>query len=199
MNCKHFNQSLTAIVAVGVVSLANFSSLAAELAGNVQGAGSPIAGSTVTLYAASDGAPAKLAQGNADNNGTFKLKFGQVPKDSVLYVVAKGGTPKAGAVKGPNDAIGLMAVLGTTLPKKVTVNEFTTIASAMTCAQFLNGDSTGRQTAWPAHRGRQRPQFRGSRNWRLRCHDRRRAQQAQSPTMANFATLANVMAGASRR
>ena len=34
----------------------------AQLAGKVQGAGSPIAGSMVTLYAAGDGKPTQLAQ-----------------------------------------------------------------------------------------------------------------------------------------
>lgn len=34
-----------------------------------------------------------------------------------------------------------MAVLGPQLPTKVTVNEFTTIASVWTCAQFLNGET----------------------------------------------------------
>ena len=47
--------------------------MAAELAGNVQGAGLPIAGSTVTLYAAGTGAPTQLAQGKTDDNGAFKL------------------------------------------------------------------------------------------------------------------------------
>ena len=39
----------------------------------------------------------------------------------------------AAEAKGPNEKIRLLAVLGTAWSKKVTVNEFTTIASAMTC------------------------------------------------------------------
>jgi hypothetical protein len=58
----------------------------------------------------------------------------------VLYVVAKGGTPKGGASEGVNDAIALLAVLGSTPPKTLTVNEFTTVASVWTSAQFLEGD-----------------------------------------------------------
>ena len=116
MNNALIKQSLTVLVAVGIISMASISALAAELAGTVQGAGKPIAGSTVTLYAAGTGAPAQLAQGKAGDNGAFKLTSKEAPKDSVLYVVAKGGTPKAAADKGPNDAIGLVAVLGTSLP-----------------------------------------------------------------------------------
>jgi potassium efflux system protein len=63
------------------------------------------------------------------------------PADSVLYLVAKGGTPKAAADKGPNDAIALMALLGSQLPKTVTVNELSTVASAFTAARFINGES----------------------------------------------------------
>ena len=123
------------------LAFTNMPARATDLAGNVQGAGSPIAGATVTLYAAGEGAPSQLAQGKTDGKGEFKLKAKPASKDSVLYLVAKGGTPKAAADKGPNDAIALMALLGTTLPKKVTVNELTTVASAFTAARFINGES----------------------------------------------------------
>ena len=42
--------------------------MAADLSGTVQGAGKPIAGSTVTLYAAGTGAPVQLAQGNCTDD-----------------------------------------------------------------------------------------------------------------------------------
>src|SRR5262245_59313995 len=64
----------------------------AQLAGRVQGAGSPIAGSTVTLYAAGDGKPTELAQGKTGGDGTFKLDLGadklKGSADKVLYLVA---------------------------------------------------------------------------------------------------------------
>src|SRR5262249_57947224 len=55
-------------------------------------------------------------------------------------LVARGGTPKGTADKGANDAIALLTVLGSERPKTVTVNEFTTVASVWTGAQFLEGD-----------------------------------------------------------
>src|SRR5262249_47189556 len=103
-----------------------------QLAGKVQGAGSPIAGSTVTLYAAGEGKPTQLAQGKTNDDGGFRLDIGadkvKGTADKVLYLVARGGTPKADGGKGLNDAIALLAVLGTKLPKKVTVNEPSTPA-----------------------------------------------------------------------
>src|SRR5262249_56031759 len=116
------------------------------LAGRVQGAGSPIAGSTVTLYAASFvGRPTKLAQGKTGKDGTFTLDAGadklKGAADKVLYLVARGGTAKAAEAKGPNDAIVLLSVLGTKLPKTATVNELTTVASSFTAARFLEGET----------------------------------------------------------
>jgi len=107
------------------------------LTGVVKGGGAPIAKSEVTLYAADTGAPRQLAQATTDERGAFKLTYGKAPPNSILYLVARGGTPSAAAAKGPNDAIALLAVLGGTPPTRVVVNEFSTIASVWTSAQFL--------------------------------------------------------------
>jgi hypothetical protein len=112
-----------------------------ELTGSVQAAGQPIAGATVTLYAAAAAAPVKLAEVKTDDQGAFKLDAGPATRETVLYLVAKGGTPKAAESKGANDAIALLAVLGSTPPKIVTVNELTTVASAFTAARFINGEA----------------------------------------------------------
>src|SRR5215510_13129878 len=62
--------------------------------GRVQCAGSPIAGSTVTLYAADDGKPTQLAQGKSGADGAFTLDVGadklKGASDKVLYLVARG-------------------------------------------------------------------------------------------------------------
>src|SRR5262249_51254233 len=94
---------------------------AGELAGKVQVAGSPVDGATVTLYAAGEGKPTQLAQGKTRDDGAFQLEVAADQlKDAagkVLYVVARGGTPKADGAKGPSDALALLSVLGTKLPK----------------------------------------------------------------------------------
>src|SRR5262249_20751046 len=59
----------------------------------------------------------------------------------VLYLVARGGTPKAGAAKGSNDSIALLSVLGAQLPKTAMVNELTTVASTFTLARFIDGEA----------------------------------------------------------
>ena len=128
-----------ALVALAALLIANLPAAAADLAGTVQGAKQPIAGSTVTLFAAGTGAPTQLAQGKTDDSGDFTLTYQDSSAESVLYVVAKGGTPTAG--NGPNAAISLLSILGGTPPKKIVVNEFTTIASAWTANQFLQGEN----------------------------------------------------------
>ena len=100
---------------------------------------------TVTLYAAGEGAPTQLAQGKTDAEGEFDLDAKSAPKDSVVYLVAEG----------PKEGVALMSLLGTSWPEKVTVNELTTVASAFTAAQFINGEADFRQAVEPAHRRRQ--------------------------------------------
>jgi hypothetical protein len=118
---------------------------AGGLVGKVQVAGKPLAGSEVTLYAAGEGKPTQLAQCKTGDDGSFKLNAKtdkpQAPADKVLYLVARGGTPKAAGAKGPHDGLALLSVLGTKLPKTATVNELTTVASAFTAARFIDGES----------------------------------------------------------
>jgi hypothetical protein len=115
--------------------------MAADTEGRVLLAGSPVGGSTVILYSAGTGAPRQLAQGKTDAKGYFKLHEDELLKEGIFYIVAEGGTPSTAEAKVPNAGICLLTVLGTSLLKNVTINEFTTIASAYTFAQFLNGES----------------------------------------------------------
>jgi hypothetical protein len=116
-----------------------------EFTGAVQGAGSPIVGSAVTLYAADEGKPTPLAHGKTGGDGMFTLDVGpeklKGSAGKVLYLVARGGTPKAAGANGRGDTMALLAVLGTQLPKTATVNELTTVGSAFAAARFINGES----------------------------------------------------------
>ena len=197
MSAKFSRQNLAiVIVAVAFVSV-NVRAIAADLSGRVQGAGSPIAGATVTLYAAGPGAAAQLAHGKTGDDGTFRLDVGaNKRKESagkVLYLVAKGGTPKGGAGKGASDAIGLMVVLGSAVPKKVTINEFTTIASAMTCAQFLNGEALGGKALGLRIAAGNVPNFVNLETGGYGDTIADALNSAQTPTLANFATLASLI------
>src|SRR5271166_3808971 len=121
------------------VLLAGAASAADSIKGQVLGGGAPIAKSTVTLWEASAGAPKQLGQTKTTDDGRFEVRAKGASKDGVLYLVASGGVAKASKSGGDNPAIALLSVLGTELPKTVTINELTTVASAFTNARFING------------------------------------------------------------
>ena len=128
--------------AVFGVLLAAPSFAADSINGLVLGRGAPIANSTVTLWVASAGDPKQLAQTRTGADGRFALTTdGALGKDSILYVIAKGGRAVASKAGEENPAIALMTLLGNKAPGTVTINELTTVASAFTAAQFINGEA----------------------------------------------------------
>ena len=162
----------------------------ADIAGNVQGANSPIAGSTVTLYAAGTVTPVQLAQNTSDDNGAFRLNSGKAPAGSILYLIARGGTPQASATRSANNDIALLAVLGTMPPKAVTVNEFTTVASVWTSAQFLDGDALRGNVLGLRIAAGNVPNFVNLATGGWGDAIQGPLNSGQTPTMANFSTMA---------
>ncbi|MGA7707324.1 MAG: hypothetical protein WCD77_06025, partial [Acidobacteriaceae bacterium] len=162
--------------------------------GRVLGAGAPIVNSTVTLWEASTDAPKQLAQTKSDNGGKFTIDSTGAP-DSSVYLVATGGIAAANQSAGNNPAIALIAVLGSNPPARVTINEFTTIASVVTHAQFIDNASIKGSPLQLKIAAGNVPNFvdleTGS--WGPTILDA--LNSAQTPTMANFGTLADVMAG----
>ena len=186
---------IRAIALLGALSIAP-ASAAERIQGQVLGAGAPIAGSTVTLYAASAGAPRQLAQVRTDAKGRFALNAtGTASNDAALYLVAKGGMPAAGKVGGDNPAIALMTVLGAKVPAKITINEMTTVASVWTHNQFIDGTAIKGQPLQLKIAAGNVPSFvdLATGGWGATIQDP--LNSGQTPTMANFATLANALAG----
>ena len=190
-----FRPNRLAAALLGAFVFTSLHAHAAGLSGSVQGAGQPIAGSTVTIYAAGGGAPVQLAQGRSDDNGAFDLDVTPPSAESVIYAVAKGGMPKAAADKGANDAITLLAVLGTTPPTNVVVNEFSTVASAVTCAQFLTAEMLSGKTLGLRIAAGNVPNFVDLESGGYGGTIQDALNSGQTPTMAKFATLASLLAG----
>jgi hypothetical protein len=169
---------------------------AVRIEGQVQGGGGPIASSTVTLWSASANAPSQLGQVKTDSNGHFEISVEQSPsKDSSLYLVATGGKAAADKAGEDNPAIGLMTVLGSAAPAKVTMNEFTTVASVWTHNQFLDGTAIKGHALGLRIAAGNVPNFVDleTGGWGSAIQDP--LNSSQTPTMANFATLADVLAG----
>jgi hypothetical protein len=186
---------LVAVLAAATV-FGSSSARAQPIDGVVQGGGGPIANSTVTLWAAGQGAPRKLAETSTRDDGGFALAgVPQAADGAVLYLVARGGQPKVGGGSGANDAIGLLATLGAKPPARVTINEFATVASVWTHAQFLDGTAIAGHALGLRIAAGNVPNFvdLATGGWGSTIQDP--LNSSQTPTMANFATLADVLAG----
>jgi len=184
---------LSALVATSVLSLS--SALAAErIKGQVLGAGTPIANSTVMLFAATAGAPKQLAQGKTGADGGFTLAAPAPGKDATLYLVARGGTPAANKAGGENPAIALMSAVGGKAPATVTINEMTTVASVWTHAQFLDGTAIKGHALGLKIAAGNVPNFVDLETGGWGNAIQGPLNSGQTPTMANFATLADVLA-----
>jgi hypothetical protein len=126
------------VLAIGALCwVGNASSAAAELSGRVLLGGAPVVDSTVTLWQAGDGAPQKLGETRSGTDGVFAFANSGAGENIARYVVASGGRVAGGG----GDALALLALLSDKAPDDLTVNEFTTVASAFTAARFIQGES----------------------------------------------------------
>jgi sugar lactone lactonase YvrE len=177
-------------------ALAATPALAASIGGQVQGGGAPIAGATVTLWSASVSAPKQLAQATTGADGSFALVAPDAAeKDASLYFVAKGGRAGTDKNAGDNPAIALMTVVGSKVLPKVTINEMTTVASVWTHNQFIDGTAIRAQPLQLTIAAGNVPSFVDlpTGGWGATIQDPLNG--GQTPTMANYATLADALAG----
>jgi hypothetical protein len=191
---RNGSQSAALILAGLGLSMVTSAVAAASLSGQVLGGGAPVANSTVTLWAASAGAPKQLAQARSGADGHFMLAAPGAPADSSLYLIAQGGQPTANKAGGENSAITLMTVLGSKSPARVTINEMTTLASVVTHNQYIDGTAIkGSPLALRIAAGNV-PNFVDLATGEYGPTIGDALNSAQTPTMANFGTLANVLA-----
>jgi hypothetical protein len=183
-----------AALAVSSLFLAGRALAADSIKGQVLGGGAPIAKSTVTLWAAGQDAPKQLSQTTTNEDGRFEVPVKGAAADSSLYLVANGGEPKARG-GGNNPAIALLTVVGSRPPANVVINEMTTVASVWTNAQFLDGWALKGHALGLRIAAGNVPNFVDleTGGWGGAIQDP--LNSGQTPTMANFATLADVLSG----
>jgi DNA-binding beta-propeller fold protein YncE len=170
------------------------------LSGQALSGGAPVERATVTLWAATAGAPEELGRAATGADGRFTIEPVKAwQSDASLYLIAQGGKSSADKTGGDNDRIALMTVLGNTPPSSVVINELTTIASVWTHAQFLDGAAIKghalglRIAAGNVHNlvdlrtGGLGPVIQDPLN------------SSQTTTLATFNTLANLLAGCMTR
>jgi hypothetical protein len=188
--------SLVGVLSIVTILLAGSAFAADHVSGQVLGANAPIAKSTVVLWEASASAPKKLAETKTDEQGRFEIRSTPTHgSDASLYLVATGGEPKAHSGSADNPAIVLLAVLGNKPPEKVTINEFTTVASVWTNLQFLDGTTLQGHALGLRIAAGNVPSFVDLKtgSWGSIIQDP--LNSGQTPTMANFATLADLLGG----
>jgi hypothetical protein len=198
LNLRARGLLFTSTFAVIALLLVASVSAAETIEGQVMGAGAPIVNSTVTLWSASADAPKQLAQAQTNDDGRFSLSF-EGPGATVLYIIAKGGEPKAHKGGGDSPAIAMLSVIGSTPPTHVTINEFTTVASVWTNAQFLEGEALKGAPLGLKIAAGNVPSFVDLQTggWGTTIQDSLNG--SQTPTMANFATVADVLSGCAVR
>ena len=194
-------QIIAALLTAGLLGWAcDPAAAAVRIEGQVQGGGGPIANSTVTLWAASANAPSQLAQVKTDTNGGFEITVERSSgDDTVLYLIATGGQPTVNKSSGDNPAIALLTVLGSKPPAKVVINEMTTVASVWTNAQFLDGTAIKGDALGLRIAAGNVPNFVDLATGSYGTVIADGLNSTQTPTMANFATLSNVLAGCATR
>lgn len=191
---------IAAALLTGALLGCGAASAAVRIEGRVDAGGGAVERSTVTLWAATAGEPRRLVQTRTNREGRFELRAEENPRrDIVFYLVAEGGEPTVNRSAGDNKALALMAVVGSEPPERVTINEMTTVASVWTSAQFLQGTELKghalglRIAAGNVHNfvdlatGGWGEAIQGPLN------------SGQTPTLANFATLADLLAGCATR
>jgi hypothetical protein len=91
----------------------------------------PLANATVKLHHVSGGQSAEIAQATTSESGSFFIEEIRALSTAQSFYYAT-------AVLG-DDGVVLMAILGSSIPPTIIINEFTTVAAAYSAAQFLNG------------------------------------------------------------
>jgi hypothetical protein len=183
---KFIALALSTVFAAGTASAGN------PIRGEVKGGNTPIARSTVTLWEASAAAPKQLAQSKTDSQGRFQLSVaGAQPRGTSLYLIATGGQPQG---RDDNPGIALLTVVGSKPPAHVVIDEMTTIGSAVTHMQFIDGKVIkGSPIALRIAAGNV-PNFVNLETGDYGTTIQDPLNSSQTPTMANFGTLANLLA-----
>lgn len=191
------NERIITILMSAALLSGGAASAAVHVEGQVQAGGGQLANSTVTLWAGSSGDPQQLAQAKTGNDGSFSLDSPEnIGADIILYLTAQGGTAKSG---GDNPAVTWLSVLGNTPPAKTVINEMTTVAAVWTNAQFLNGAALKGHPLGLKIAAGNVPSFVDLQTggWGTTIQDP--LNSGQTPTMANFATLADLLSGCATR
>jgi hypothetical protein len=179
-----------ATLTIGLTAAAPAVAGAAQVSGRVLAAHHPVPGAQVTLYAAGTGAPATLGHARSNARGRFAIRYARAPRGAVLYAQASGGrTPARGALR-------LMAVADpSTTPRRLVLNELTTVAAAYALAQFLDGGQVSGPAPGLRNAAATVPSLVRPATGTVGAAIATAPNGTQTDSLATFGTLADVLAG----
>ena len=192
----HQSLIFMALLITGILGASDPVAAAVRIAGQVQAGGGPLANATVTLWGASTGKPRQLGQATTDGGGRFEVGNQEnIGPDVILYLITKGGEAAVNKGSGDNPAAAMLSVLGNAPPANVVVNEMTTVASVWTLNQFIDGANIKGNALGLKIAAGNVPSFVDLQigGWGGTIQDSLNG--SQTPTMANFATLADALSG----
>jgi hypothetical protein len=195
---RQFATLLTAATLLG--SPYSAASAAVHVDGHAEAGGGPLGAATVTLWAGSSSDPRQLAQTKTGADGSFQLNSQEnIGPDVILYVTAQGGAAAVAKSGGDNPTIAWLSVLGNASPEKAVINEMTTVASVWTNAQFLDGTALKGHPLGLKIAAGNVPSLVDLQTggWGTTIQDS--LNSSQTPTMANFATLADLLSACATR
>jgi sugar lactone lactonase YvrE len=177
---------------------------AAELQGRVLSGARPVASAPLVLHRAAPGAgrPATLARARTARDGSFRLHFrARARRGAAVYVTV--GWPSAGPSASRNGAGGgatrLAAVLAARIPRRVVVNERTTVAAGYALAQFIRSGRIAGSSPGLGNAASMAANLADARTGRVARVLSSRPNGRQTSTRRTFNSLANMLVRCVRR
>lgn len=187
--------ALLALLLFGLLTVAADGADAAMtsiMRGKVVSGKQPIARAPVTVYQAAGekGRPVALGRGRTDRRGRFRLEYLRPTRNAAT----------AYAIVGRRAAVRLAATLGAApLPRRVVINELTTVATGYALAQFIRGHAIAGPHPGPRNAALMAANLANARNGKVSPVLRRPPNGRRTPTLATFRSVANMLAACARR
>ena len=180
----------TLVLWLSVAALPARAATESALGGVVASAGQPLPGLDVSLYqaaASAGGSPVLLATAHTGQTGAFSLTYRPAARSAVLYLLA-----------GRGGAVQLAAALASPAPRRVVVNERTTVAAGFSLAQFVSGARIAGPAPGPENGVSVSGDLVDLRTGALGAVLRSRPNGPETSTMREFNTLANMLVPCAR-
>jgi hypothetical protein len=162
----------------------------AQVSGRVVAGDRPVEGARVTLYASGAASASRLGSATSDERGRFTVSYSP-RRGAVVYAVASGGSTRA------RRALRMMAVGGGS-PRRLAINELTTVAAAYSLSRFLRGVAISGPSTGLGNAAATVPSLVRRATGRVAKAVADPPNGTETATLATFRTLAAIVGGCTR-